>query len=535
MSDDRALNTLYPLFPVEPVETDAQVPPTTPIQSLDAGQERALLDSLSVVPYDVVLVASDLHLGTGCDPVSGCYSNTENFFEGGAFTRWLTATAPSEDARGLLVLNGDTFDFLRVTPTPKTHDDFTGWQLTLARLRYTLDIGALTEAIDKAEGRYGLKTNDYKTIWKFERIVEGHHSFFDALSSWLSDGHTLVFVKGNHDLELFWPLVRLAIRDALFRHGSPPNVVESQVAFADESVKVANIYIEHGHQYEAMTQVRGSPVLAQTPEINLPLGSFMNRYIINKIERLDPFLDNVKPVQSAILTLLRRYPVSVFGTYLRSWKFIWKAIRSRKVLNGAVLTIAAALFVPLVALAIIIISYAWPDLMDRITNAVPWLQHKGARRAGAITGLLFPFLLPYLLGAGGELLRQLRRAFRRGKDDPYMAAARAAIRNQFPEARAPEVVYAVFGHTHVQRIALLTAAPRREFYLNSGTWTALWSRDRPDLLGRTLRTFLRFDRRSAVEFKHASLLWDDSAGQPRTPVLFGDFDRHAPAQLGSTA
>jgi UDP-2,3-diacylglucosamine pyrophosphatase LpxH len=494
----------------------------TPVLSLDVAEEHALLEQISSRPFDFILIASDLHLGTGCDPASGCYSPTENFFEGDAFGRWLEAAVPSPSTNSLLVLNGDVFDFLRVTSYPTSEEEIATWRDLLARLGYQSDID-LSKAFEPVERRYGLKTNDYKSIWKLERIVQGHSSFFRSLALWITAGRSLVIVKGNHDLELYWPLVRRGIRDALVRKGARPDTACSQVAFAQEKLRVNNVYIEHGHQYEAMTQVTGDPVLPRAPEeINLPLGSFMNRYLINKIERLDPFLDNVKPVQSAVLTLLRRYPASIFGTYARSWKFIWKAVRSRKILNGAVLTVAAALLVPIIVVAAIIASYAWPTGMDRILNIVPWLRHEGGRKVTAVAGVLFPFLLPYLLGAGGELMRELRRTFRKGKDDAYTAAARAALKQAFGDNPPPQVVYAVFGHTHVQRAALLSAGPRKEFYLNSGTWTALWSRDRPDLTGHVLRTFLRFDLSSNGEYRHSALLWDDAAGQPRLPILFYD-------------
>jgi hypothetical protein len=64
------------------------------------------------------------------------------------------------------------------------------------------------------------------------------------------------------------------------------------VLFCQECLQLGNLYIEHGHRFEATTAVKGAPTLTRAPsELNLPLGSFVNRYIINRLEGLEPFLD----------------------------------------------------------------------------------------------------------------------------------------------------------------------------------------------------------------------------------------------------
>src|SRR4029078_3314153 len=199
-----------------------------------------------------------------------------------------------------------------------------------SRLGVPRTVDELKKSIVKPEPSFGLRTDDYKSAWKMMLMAEGHPGFFKALAGWLAKGGSLVVVKGNHDAEAYWPLVHEVVRDALRGAGGQPAHagarvcarapargggaagadVAARVAFVDESFTLANLYVEHGHQYESMTSIMGGPLLPWDPtQLNLPLGSFVARYFINGLERLDPFVDNVKPTQQAVLAILRRRPL----------------------------------------------------------------------------------------------------------------------------------------------------------------------------------------------------------------------------------
>jgi hypothetical protein len=59
-------------------------------------------------------------------------------------------------------------------------------------------------------------------------------------------------------------------------------------------------------------------------------------------------------------------------------------------------------------------------------------------------------------------------------------------------------------------------------YMNSGTWTPLFIDDRPDLIGRAFRPFIRFDRGGKYgEYRHAYLQWNDERGAPDPVEMLG--------------
>src|ERR1700694_1149758 len=72
-----------------------------------------------------ILVASDFHLGRGRQPDTRRFVRTENFVSHQAFERWLRAMHPDETK--LLILNGDTFDFIRICNCPGLPEEFDKW------------------------------------------------------------------------------------------------------------------------------------------------------------------------------------------------------------------------------------------------------------------------------------------------------------------------------------------------------------------------------------------------------------------------
>ena len=177
----------------------------------------------------------------------------------------------------------------------------------------------------------------------------------------------MLFVTGNHDVEMYWPMVQDHVRFQLAGRRAAPAELSSRIAFEESWLVIDNVYVEHGHQYEPMTRVDGPPTLApEHREINLPLGSFVNRYFINTVEALDPFIDNVKPVQESLLRLARQRPIKILSTYFGAWRFLRRALGKRRV-NGAVLSIALALTLPVLApLALLVI----PGLRNAVMRFV---------------------------------------------------------------------------------------------------------------------------------------------------------------------
>jgi len=482
------------------------------------------LDRISSPPPETVLAVSDLHLGVGQDPATGVFSPLENFFADEAFARFLARHPPRRAGGSLLVLNGDSFDFDRIPQIPRTDGDFARWAALLARLGAPRTPEALRASIVGVERSFGLRTDDYKSAWKMQRVIEGHPAFFAALATWVAQGGSLVVVKGNHDAEAYWPLVHEVLRGALRERGAPAADVAARVAFVDDSFTLGNLYVEHGHQREEMTSIVGGPLLPWDPtQLNLPLGSFVARYFVNGLERMDPFLDNVKPTQQAVLAILRRRPLTFVRLYVNARRFVGRALRSRSLRNKAVaLVTAATLLLPIVTLALLAFFLFFPEKAAALTSWLPGMGDGRVRVTGVLAGLFSPFLLPYLASAVSELADEARVLFRRGPaPHPLEDVLEKVLAERLPVAMGHRRVYAVLGHTHEQGVHRLGpgGAAREEFYVNTGTWAPLWPRGRPDLMGRSLYTFLRFDQDLGGEYRHRALEWDDAAGEGRTARL----------------
>jgi hypothetical protein len=206
-----------------------------------------------------VVIISDLHMSEGRTP-AGTYEGTENFFADESFRRLLESLADSGDRSRMLVLNGDVIDFLRVVSVPETDDDFVEWGRMLHAVgleEWTPE--SLKERVTDREREFGLKTHDFKSVWKLDRAMQGHPPVFDALAEWIYDGNFIVILKGNHDLEWYWRLVRDYLRLALSalmtgRHpeaapsGSLKKVLDNLAITDDVLLIDGAVYVEHGHR-----------------------------------------------------------------------------------------------------------------------------------------------------------------------------------------------------------------------------------------------------------------------------------------------
>lgn len=501
--------------------------PRSTVLRLSPEEERERLWDLPEKEVEKILLVSDLHLGIGRDPVTSAYWAWENFLADGAFIRWLASYPREEIESTLLVLNGDIVDFLRIVKTPRTRDEYHAWAWRLFRLgeeeraRAIESLGNLPRElrdrarnpiISRSERRYGLRTDDYKTLWKLHLVIEGHVPFFEALGAWVTSGGRIVIVTGNHDVELYWPLIRHAIRDEVVERSklSGKDREGAQIAFADSNFKIGNLHVEHGHMHEAVTRVDFGPVLSSDPtQIKFPLGSFVNRYLINRLERLDPFLDNVKPVNQALLALLRRRPLSILKAYAGGWKYIFRAWKMglRESMNAATFQIGTLIFVPPLAIVLLALTFLFPRVLpDEVQRSLTLVR--GILAGGGVVSAL----LPYILGAFQEIARQLG-IFQ--PKDHYGEAALGILEREFPVESALERAYVIMGHTHLQQVRMLERRERRDYYVNTGTWVPLWPQKRPDLSGKVFHSVTEFQRIAGGEFRHRALIWDDQAGELR--------------------
>ena len=255
-----------------------------------------------------IVVVSDLHIASGRTAV-GVFRGTENFFADDGFGRFLDYVESIKKTPSLLLIfNGDIFDFLRVTEYPGwtrkvqlgrriklrlqgrmpvaperpapgvVRREFAEWSAELSKVGIVRKPKELEESISKTEKRYGLETDDYKTIYRLMRIKRGHPYFFERLARWLLDGNSFLILKGNHDLEICQEKVRqfielqMAESMAGLRAGAEggeigsllETVVFPNIRFADDSVLIdEDFYLEHGHRYDKFTMVTGDPAFRE--------------------------------------------------------------------------------------------------------------------------------------------------------------------------------------------------------------------------------------------------------------------------------
>ncbi|MFT4975098.1 MAG: hypothetical protein ACI8S6_000985 [Myxococcota bacterium] len=152
-------------------------------------------------------------------------------------------------------------------------------------------------------------------VEKFTRIADAHPSFFEALRDFLDTSpgqNAVVFVVGNHDLELLFPEVQDCIRQ---RIGAPG------ISFPGFAIDIGNVRVEHGSQGDPMFRMdeRVPFVLLNGEKIlNLPWGCTS---VIDVALPLQPYLyplDRVKP-RKQLLELLPEVRQLLVGAYWRYW------------------------------------------------------------------------------------------------------------------------------------------------------------------------------------------------------------------------
>lgn len=302
------------------------------------------------------LFVSDLHLSEGRNPKTGLLSPNEDFFHDDAFARFLVyhtnlsrlpESAPYYRRPWKLVINGDFFDFLQVTKLPAEGDELEA----VRGVRHHQDLSP-------NEQEYGLGTRSAEIVWKMEQIECGHPVFFQGLGWFLAHpDHELIILKGNHDIEVYWPAVQARLRSLVTTayanwraayeqgerhdmvlpwhdglHDSLADVVSTHVQFPPWFYYEPGLFFaEHGNQYDrpnAFTDFL-SPELPAHPEmIELPAGSFFVRYFFNKVEQVHPFADNIKPIARYIRWALDQSPVDTLQMVIQQRRTMVRSLVS---------------------------------------------------------------------------------------------------------------------------------------------------------------------------------------------------------------
>ncbi|MBY0314141.1 MAG: metallophosphoesterase [Bdellovibrionales bacterium] len=254
-------------------------------------------------------ILSDLHL-CEAEPPNKRHPlwkkfKTREFFFDHEFKKFLEFIHEKANGKSIeLILNGDIFDFDSVTRLPEAPSYHVSW----------------------LETRRGLDPEREKSVFKMEVILGDHPEWVNALSWFIKEGHRVIFVIGNHDLELHWTDVQRKILDSL----ELDNFQRRHVRFV-EFFYVSNkdTLIEHGHQYDPYCSMRDpiNPIVIDYNRllIRMPFGDLVSRYIANGMGFFNPHVD-------ANMTMTAAQFVGVFFKYMAIaqplivWTWFWTCI-----------------------------------------------------------------------------------------------------------------------------------------------------------------------------------------------------------------
>jgi UDP-2,3-diacylglucosamine pyrophosphatase LpxH len=121
------------------------------------------------------------------------------------------------------------------------------------------DDSPLRVPLSDDERAHGLGSAEDRAAIKMRAIAERHDMLFRKLAAFVAAGHSLVFVRGNHDVELYWDAVQHAFTQALADRAGfadaddiARGLFESRIDFRHWFFYVRGfLYVEHGHQYDA--------------------------------------------------------------------------------------------------------------------------------------------------------------------------------------------------------------------------------------------------------------------------------------------
>lgn len=244
------------------------------------------------------LVVSDLHLRGGFhNPTEGLYHFDEEFAD---FLRYYRVHHASTHP-WRLVIGGDLVEFLYITDVPSTDEPL---------LR-----GATFRA---SEYRYGAGSDAQKSRWKLDIILRSSHpQLLLALARFVAEGNEIIILRGNHDIELFWPEAQDHFRRLIAEH-HPADVSYMQMkAAVAERVQFPQwfwytpglLYVEHGSQYDPFcaTQHMLCPVVPGNPRsVQHSIAELSIRYFTNQVKLINALAsENIMSVSEYLGWLLR--------------------------------------------------------------------------------------------------------------------------------------------------------------------------------------------------------------------------------------
>lgn len=207
-----------------------------------------------------IVVVSDLHLGEGRRNWDGSLNVLEDFTVDQRFVEFIEYYSKAYE-EVTLVLNGNFFEMLRCRAVVDYPDIlFETYAIELVRVE-----------------------------------MEGHPLVIEALRKFMEDpAHRLIYVIGEADVGVFWKQVQAELKAK----------ISDRIEFKASSYAESGIYIEHGHQYEAMYAIDVNEPFKRLDGIDLlklPWGAFFNAHFVQPLRKIRPQFYRVRPMKNYLL------------------------------------------------------------------------------------------------------------------------------------------------------------------------------------------------------------------------------------------
>ncbi len=278
----------------------------------------ASLDEVDFKEAAYTAIISDLHL---CEAEPVCkkfslwkkYKTREFFFdkEFGIFLDYIHKQSGNQKIE--LILNGDIFDFDSMMYQPPNPTYYISW----------------------LEKRRGLEPEEEKSVDKIKVILNDHKNWCLALRWFIGQGHRVVFIIGNHDLELHWKSVQIEILNII--NLTPEE--RTRVRFVEWFyISNRDTLIEHGNQYDpyCLCQDPINPFILNynRVQVRLPFGDWACRYLINGMGYFNPHRETnyvmtlFQYVRIFFKYMVRTQPFILWTWFWSSVAALWRTLKS---------------------------------------------------------------------------------------------------------------------------------------------------------------------------------------------------------------
>lgn len=357
-----------------------------------------------------------------------------------------------------------------------------------------------------------------------QAILHDHPEFVNAVGRVVADGHSVVFIAGNHDVPLALPELKHALRDAIvqaaLQQGASASVValRAQVCVQSWLHKTTDgIVIEHGHQYDPYCSYRypSSPFHKSTNRIQPTMGSLATRLLASRMGFFNPHVDD-SCMMSGPGYVLHWFRYYMFSRHSLIAAWFFGAIRVLKELivhrdpgdhgrlREHIRAAARETGVSLKAIAKHVRLFARPaEDRLRIVLRILWLDRVLLFSGAAIIGMVLAFLLPGVWAAVGAFAPLVLAAcYELSTPATQMQRVwESVMRCARHIAKVHRAKAVVFGHTHHSDATWEDGV----FFGNSGSWSAAY----------------RDIECTQLAFEHRPLIWLTSVQRTLSGGLVG--------------